>query len=313
VAVAPATPEQELAWEAERRPLAVGSAAVAAVLSVVAPLLLLLGVQRDFPTVGVVQALTPALQGRPEAVIDARATQVHYFTDHAVGLIAYAVLNLIGLLALAVALYYLFVATRARRPALPEAFKWLILIGPAVYGLASVVREIIILARSGDIPDPCTPSACGHDAIDHVFAQQLLPGSLGLLGQLALAFAIVVTALNAMRAGLLTRFMGVLGIIVGGLIVIPITGGLPVVQAFWLGALVPLYAMRWPQGQPPAWLTGVAEPWPSAQDARAEREAEANRREAELIKDAPAASEEDPVEPVKPAHPSSKKRRKRRR
>jgi hypothetical protein len=172
---------------------------------------------------------------------------------------------------------------------------------------------VIIVARANDIPDPCTPGACGHDAIDHVFSQLLLPGSLGLLGQLALAFALVIVSLNAMRVGLLTRFMGVLGIIVGGLTIIPITGGLPVVQAFWLGALVPLYAMRWPQGQPPSWLTGEPQPWPSAQDQRAEREAERNRAEAELIKSAPAASEGDPAEPVKPAHPSSKKRRKRRR
>ena len=43
----------------------------------------------------------------------------------------------------------------------------------------------------------------------------LLPGSIGTLGTLATAFAIVITALNAMRVGLLTRFMGVLGIIVG--------------------------------------------------------------------------------------------------
>ena len=40
--------------------------------------------------------------------------------------------------------------------------------------------------------------------------------------------------LNAMRVGLLTRFMGVLGIITGALQILPLGGPLPVVQCFWL-------------------------------------------------------------------------------
>ena len=314
MATATATPEQQLAWEAERRPLAVGSAAVAAVLVIGAPLYLLSGVQHDFPTTGVVQALTPALKGLPAAPIDPRASQVHFLDDHAAGVLGYAVANLIGMVALSLALYYLFRATRARRPELPGAFRWLILAGPALAGLALLGSEIVTLSRASDFPSTCVPgAACGHDAVDHVLERSLLLGSLGTLGTLATAFALVITALNAMRVGLLTRFMGVLGIIVGVLFVLPVTGGLPVVQAFWLGALIPLYAMRWPQGQPPTWHTGVPEPWPSAQDMRAERDAQRNHAEAQAIKEAPAASEEDPVEPVRPAHPSSKKRRKRRR
>ena len=317
MAAEPATPEQQLAWEAEKRPLATWAAGLAAVLVIGAPVLLLTGVQHDFPTIGVVQALTPALKGIAEAPVDPRAVQVHFLNDHAFGVMSYAVLNLIGLLAMAYAVYYLFRATRARRPELPDAFRWLIIIGPAIAGLALLGSEIVTLTRAADFPSTCAPGgACDHDAVDHVLERSLALGSLGTLGTLATAFALVITSLNAMRVGLLTRFMGVLGIIVGVLFVLPITGGLPVVQVFWLGALIPLYALRWPQGQPPAWLTGVAEPWPSAQDQRAQQEADRNRREAELIKDAPAASEEageDPVEPVKPAHPSSKKRRKRRR
>ena len=82
-------------------------------------------------------------------------------------------------------------------------------------------------------------------------------------------------------------------------------------QIVWLGLLASLFALRWPGGQPPAWLTGTAEPWPSSAEVRAQREAAAARREAQAIKAAPAASEAP--EPVKPQHPSSKKRRKKRR
>jgi hypothetical protein len=315
-ATAPITPEQELAWEAEKRPQAAAASGIAAVLILAAPLFLLTVVQHDFPSIGPVQALAPALRGQAEAAIDPRTSQVHFLTDHGGGIIGYAIANLLGAIALSVALYYLFRATRARRPALAPAFKWLVIFGPAVAAVSLLISEIVTLSRASSFPKHCVPgAACGHDAANHVFEKLLLPGSIGTLGTLATAFAIVITALNAMRVGLLTRFMGVLGIIVGVLFVLPITGGLPVVQAFWFGALVPLFIMRWPQGQPPAWHTGVAEPWPSAQDTRAQREAERNHEEAQAIKAAPAASEDeaDPVAPDKPAHPSSKKRRKRRR
>ena len=60
-------------------------------------------------------------------------------------------------------------------------------------------------------------------------------------------------SLNAMRAGLLTRFMGVLGMICGAaLVLLPQN---PIV-VFWLLALAVLFAHRWPQGMPPAWETG---------------------------------------------------------
>jgi hypothetical protein len=95
---------------------------------------------------------------------------------------------------------------------------------------------------------------------------------LGLAAQLALGFAFVMICLNAMRVGLLTRFMGILGIIVGVLFVVPLAPGPPVVQSFWLGALAALFAGRWPSGIPPAWTTGRAVPWPSQQELREQRE-----------------------------------------
>ena len=88
----------------------------------------------------------------------------------------------------------------------------------------------------------------------------------------------VVICLNAMRIGLLTRFMGVLGVICGALIVLPILSPLPIVQTFWLGAMAVLLAKRWPNGVPPAWTTGEAAPWPSQAEAREKRRAEMQRR-----------------------------------
>ena len=98
---------------------------------------------------------------------------------------------------------------------------------------------------------------------------------VGFAGRLALAFALVLISLNAMRAGLLSRFMGILGIIIGALNVLPLLGELPIVQLFWFGALGVLFLGRWPGGRGPAWESGEAEPWPSAAEVAAQRAEEA--------------------------------------
>src|SRR5436190_17605633 len=66
-----------------------------------------------------------------------------------------------------------------------------------------------------------------------------------------------------MRAGLLSRFMGVLGLILGALFVLPLIAS-PIIQLFWLLALGALFMGLWPgAGRGPAWESGEAEPWPT--------------------------------------------------
>ena len=103
-----------------------------------------------------------------------------------------------------------------------------------------------------------------------------LGGSSGLLvglstaGTVGMAFLFVMLPLRARRVGLLTPFMGILGVVAGALIVF--RGQLPglatVLQAFWLGALGALLLGRWPGGRGPAWASGTAEPWPTAAQRR---------------------------------------------
>ena len=78
------------------------------------------------------------------------------------------------------------------------------------------------------------------------------------LAVLALAAGMIVTMLGAMRVGLLTRWMGVLGIITGVLIFLPIGGDDARDRARLLAgtAMGMLYAERWPGGDPPAWSLG---------------------------------------------------------
>ena len=78
-------------------------------------------------------------------------------------------------------------------------------------------------------------------------------------GVLALAFALVYTCLHAMRAGLLTRFWGSLGMAIGVASVL----GLFQLSAIWFIYFALLVAGWVPGGRPPAWAAGEAIPWPT--------------------------------------------------
>jgi uncharacterized iron-regulated membrane protein len=102
--------------------------------------------------------------------------------------------------------------------------------------------------------------------------------------------------------------MGVLGVICGALIVLPILSPLPIVQTFWLAAMAVLLAKRWPGGVPPAWTTGEMQPWPSQAEVREARRAEIQRRRGGAP--APdAAPEPDAPRPVPAAKRKKRKRR----
>jgi hypothetical protein len=84
---------------------------------------------------------------------------------------------------------------------------------------------------------------------------------MGISAVLALAFWLVKGSLDAMRIGLLGRFMGVVGIALGPAFVL---GFGSLILPVWLIALGMMYAGYWPRGLPPAWESGQALPWPSA-------------------------------------------------
>ena len=121
---------------------------------------------------------------------------------------------------------------------------------------------------------------------------------------------LVLVSLNAMRVGLLTRFMGMLGIIAGALQVLPLIAQ-PVVQLFWLLMLGALILGRWPNGQPPAWRSREAVPWPSAPSAREQRQRAAAERRGEV--DEPDAPEPVPVSAGPSPSASARKRKRKRR
>jgi hypothetical protein len=119
----------------------------------------------------------------------------------------------------------------------------------------------------------------------------------------------IATMINALRTGLLVRWMGMLGMFTALLIVLPIGGAeLQVVPAFWMVMMGVLYMGRWPNAEPPAWADGEARPWPSAAQRRAEAGAGANGGHP-----APATAGADVAPaPVRASGGSSRKRRRKR-
>jgi hypothetical protein len=82
-----------------------------------------------------------------------------------------------------------------------------------------------------------------------------------------------------MRVGLLTKFLGILGIVVGALYVLGMIFplGTDVIRLFWLIAVGLVILGWWPGGRGPSWEKGVAEEWLSPAQRRAIEQAEAEQ------------------------------------
>jgi hypothetical protein len=295
----------QLGWEARQRPRAAAAAAAAAVLTLVASLGSAL-LFADAPRAGLLDALTRAVQPGPAGALPSlRTPYFEFFDDRAGTVLALGVVRCAGFVAIAWVLTFLASATRARRRELPRMALYLGLSGGVLSGLSWLLSTVgSVVAVNDFLAGPRTVDEARHISEGTLIVTAQI---LGLPGSLGLGLGFVMVSMNAMRAGLLTRFMGVLGIICGVLVVIPIGSPLPIVQCFWLGALAALLVARWPSGLPPAWHTGRAEPWPSQQRARAARGAPA-------AEPSPPEAAEEPVAATDGReHPASKKRRKRKR
>jgi hypothetical protein len=262
--------DETLASEARRRPRA-AAAALAAALLILGGYLVAGLVFSDRPTASLLSAIEQA--AAPGPIGEVQSLQVPYFqyySDRTSGLIGGAVLRGLGFLLAGLALAFLAQATRSRSESFPRFALYLPLVGGILSAISFVLAPIGSAVGVNEFLDgPRTVESAediGRNSL--LLAAQFI----GLPGSLALSLAFVLVALNAMRAGLLTRFMGVLGILAGALFILPIGSELPVVQCFWLAGLGVLFLGRWPGGEPPAWRTGRAEPWPTQQELRESRD-----------------------------------------
>jgi MFS family permease len=270
------TPEEILAEEAAGRQRAGFAALAAAVLTILGVVLTTLGQpstsQFDDKIVTVVDAMGRTANGQPvpPGRISAFAVEVG---QHPAVPIAGAIIYGFGSLAIFFAMAYLFRAARARRPGMPQIALILAAVGSVGFGVGRAVSEVARYLGAHSFVD----------AVDKTnsAASDALSPTATLVGQLiwessalALGFGIAIISLNAMRVGLLTRFMGVLGVIVGVAVapILPIDQQ-GIIRVFWLAALGMLFLGRLPSGTPKAWATGEAEPWPTQQQLREQRAA----------------------------------------
>jgi hypothetical protein len=239
------TADDQLLHETRMRPRAAVAAAVAGVALVVAAVLELVG-----PHAAVNELTLGLINEHRRFKLD----------------IASNVVGAIGWGGVAITLNFLYRAARTRNEQLNPFFGVIAIVGAAAIAISGVALAIASAIWAHDF--------VGHGAQTYDQAKSLTGGALlpilsyaGLLGLLMTAVGYVLISLNAMRVGLLTRFMGYLGIFAGILTIAAITP-VPVVAGYWLIALAVLFLGRWPTGTPPAWRSGRAEAWPSSQQMR---------------------------------------------
>jgi hypothetical protein len=262
------TNEEQLQWEARfGRPAAV--AAFAAGLLLIASAVILRALLED----------REGIEGWADALLS---------VDESPGtLVIQSIVHGLAVLCVIPVFYYLFRATAHRAPQMPRWFVYFIFIGPVLYAVAQVIGAIdrVDVAEmfaaedyTLDDPDPerlaeqcpAIRGDLGADCAQELLQQSSSVGAAvpSLLGPVLVAFMYVMVPLRARRAGLLSPFMSILGVIAGVMVVLQLGDLGIVIQAFWLGAAGALFLGNWPGGRGPAWESGEPDAWPTAAERR---------------------------------------------
>jgi hypothetical protein len=264
------------------------------------------GTLKGAPTVGLLEGLAPALSGVANPAVSPRTPEVKFISHHAFTLIAGSTLAAIAIGLLTLILLLLLEATRFRRPQTWSAARPLVIAGGIAVAAVSVGHQVASSIETHNF-------VASHDYSNHAVEQALTTGTantiadyVDLLAGLALAAGMIATMINALRVGLLPRWMAILGMFTGLLLFLPVGGAeLQVVPAFWMVMTGVLFIGKWPKGDPPAWAAGEARPWPSQAQVRAESRGGGGRP-------AVAAAGATPA-PVLPTGGGSSRKRRRKR
>jgi hypothetical protein len=181
-----------------------------------------------------------------------------------------AVLRAIAFALLTLPLLYLFRAAQARNPRVSAPMLGFVFIGPLLlavqvifvwFGQTQVASDFVAQATVGGDIYTLLDDLVEDSTVFTVAASLLFPAVLGLL------VAMIYVPLQAMRAGLLTRFFATLGMALGAatLFILPAISLLALV--LWVGWLGLIILDRTPRGRPPAWAAGEGIPWPKPGEA----------------------------------------------
>jgi hypothetical protein len=297
--------EDQLAWEERQRPRFAAIALLSGVL-LVGGLVVAGLANSDQPSALLLDSLRNL--ERPGPIGDAVTTHIadfEYTTENGGPVMASILMLALGLGGIGLTLSFLARCARARRPQTPRFAAPASVVGGAVAGLGVLIVYFSQQSFHSDILDAFRAGSGG--TVDDVRDRPPAEGvgyTIELLGIFLFALGAILTNLNAMRAGLLTRTMGILGMFAGGAIVL--FGPSQPLLPLWTAFLAPLFLGRWMGGQPPAWKSGKEEPWPTGAQVREER----MRARGKLAEPDPEVVEEQVG--TKP-HPASKKRKRKRR
>jgi len=203
---------------------------------------------------------------------------LRFFDHHAGELLGASILQGIGMLLVVVVATHLYRATKARDPKATPVVHVMGIYGPVAFAISTVVRAVALAILASDFTGRAFQSL---DAADDVFKNPVLIAAtvIGFSGVLALAYWFVKGCLDAMRVGLLTRFMGWIGVAMGPALVL---GFGTLLMPVWMIALGAMLLGLWPRGAPPAWREGRAVPWPSMSPTRAGEELVGGARNGEV-------------------------------
>ena len=224
-----------------------------------------------------------------------------------------SVLQGVGVLLFVWTLAFLFDLARARRPEMVKPTRIIVLVAGVVSAIGAVAYATVIAVKAHQFATQGAQTYPQAHSLTQTAALPVLQ-TLDLAAQFALDICLILIALNAMRVGLLTRFMGYTGIIVGiaGMLLF---GSAPAValEVFWMGGLAILFSGHWPGEEPPAWRTGQAEAWPNARDLREQRMKERGVAPRAKPTPQPAAEPVGAAAPARTRATTPKRKRKRRR
>lgn len=280
--------EANLAWERRFGPWAGGAAFGAILLWIVS------------------QVVSSAANGSP----DHQRDQLIKFHEHSSEALLGTILHSLSIFLIAAVALYLLRCVRHRRPeGIPSVVEPLLIASPFLITFADIATQIDVTDIADRFAGLARDAQTEKAADDLLRDRSTLPIFVSIAGHIGLGFGMVLANLNAMRVGLLTRFMSIIGIAVGALNALPLFPGVEIIQIFWLGAVGSIFLGRWPGGRGETWDTGEPGIWLSA----AEQRRQAMKAEQLEAEPGPGRDDEEPEDLDARPQPASKKKRRKRR
>lgn len=240
-----------------------------------------------------------------------QAEQLKMFDSIESDLLLQCLLQAFALLLFMPALISLFRSVQTRVETFRPGLIGVVVISPILLAASLVAAYFAFKDAAAVFLDPgadydINSNDVANDVFYEQFATQVRTG-LGLAGSLGLAFTTVYLSLNAMRAGLMTRFWGTLAMAVG--IGTLLFGSVMLIGFMLLIAL--LITGWWPGARPPAWEAGEAVPW-LAPGRPGDAEPKVDELAGPEDFEGTASEVEEPDDPARPTRRGNKRKRKQR-